>query len=382
VADDHLTREDSDGESWVVPRPFPILMELPVSFRWEVTRRNPYYLRFWALSHRHYEQPSQEDGQRAEEEAAVLILHAIGVNGDPPHPGASAEELGTQNLTKGWESGAVAPVTFRGLIDILLTDLPGEAQRAVGKLLIATADSTPANPSAKYQALLELQNWRVPVLSAIPNRPLFGVNIQAPQRVILKAVEKLVREWKSKEDIGETRRRDDKLEDYLAVWDLREGWAADHYEGDREQSLRSIAQRLAIPLATVANRYRSAFRFIVGRDYSPDLWARALGLIKMSEWLDPEHLPKLASRRPWRHRQPRLVPDTVLQAGDSDEGSGSILNSLGISPAEISVVDLVMDIQELLTKGLTNEAIAVELELSPDALEMIEQFRQRYLDDL
>src|SRR6202040_1897099 len=111
----------------------------------------------------------------------------------------------------------------------------------------------------------------------------------------------------------EKRRRDDKLDEFLAVWDLREGWAGDHYDGSQEQTLRQISRHRAIPLSTVENRYRSAFRLIVGRDYSPPLWVRVLGLLKLTEWVDPEALPKLAARRPWRQRQPRPIPETVLQ---------------------------------------------------------------------
>jgi hypothetical protein len=91
-----------------------------------------------------------------------------------------------------------------------------------------------------------------------------GINLNAPQRVITAAVEQLVRQWKDKRGIGERCRRDDKLEEYLAVWDLREGWAGRQYDGSRERTLRQIAGQLGIPLSTAANRYRAAFRLIVG----------------------------------------------------------------------------------------------------------------------
>jgi hypothetical protein len=69
------------------------------------------------------------------------------------------------------------------------------------------------------------------------------------------------------------------------------------YDGSQEHTLRQIAQERGIPLSTAANRYRSAFRLIVGRDYSPDLRARLIGFLKLSEWGEPVALPKLAGIR-------------------------------------------------------------------------------------
>jgi len=355
-------------------------MELPVAVRWEVTRRHPYYLRFWELGRRHYHSPSSDPEQQSLEESAVLILRAIGISGDPPPPNATGAALGTTSLSQGWESGAVAPVSFRGLVGVLLTELPPEARAIVGQLLTESAGMSDPTPAARYHTLSQLRH---PALDCMPNRPIVGVNVQAPQRVILEAVEHLVRHWKQQEEIPEKRRRDDKLDEYLAVWDLREGWAVDHYDGSQEQTLRQIARQHNLPLSTVANRYRSAFRLIVGRDYSPPLWARVLGFLKLSVWVDPAALPKLAGRRPWRPRQPRLVPETVLQSAGHGEAAEPLLNTIGIAPTELGLVDLALDMQHLLALGRSNAEIALALELTgPEAAELIESYRQRYDDSL
>lgn len=369
------------GESWLIPRDHRLLMELPVALRWEVTRRHPYYLQFWELAHRHHHSPSSDRDQCNLETSATLILQAIGVSGDPPPPNATAEALGATSLSQGWGSGAVAPVTFRGLVQMLLLGLPRETCAAVGQFLSASATPSELTPEVKYQALFKLSQLRDPALDGVPNRPVIGVNVQAPQRVILDAVEQLVRQWKQEGNISEKRRRDDKLDDYLTVWDLREGWAGDHYDGSREQTLRQIAREQGIPLSTAANRYRSAFRLITGRDYAPDLWARLLGLLKLTEWADPVALPKLAARRPWRQQQPREISETVLQPAVAAEVGTSVLNTIGISPAEVGAVDLLLDIQHLLAQGRSNEEIATALELPyPEAGELIESYRER-LDD-
>jgi hypothetical protein len=194
-------------------------------------------------------------------------------------------------------------------------------------------------------------------------------------------MEQFVRRWKDEAGISERRRRDDKLDDYLTVWDLREGWVEGRYDSSREQTLHQIAQQQRVPLSTVANRYRSAFRLIVGREYSPALWARVLGFLKVSELLDPEELPQRTLRRPWHDRRPRLVPEAALRAPEEVEGSSSLVNTSGVSANEIAYVDLILDIQDLIAKGRSNENIVAELELtSPFSGDIIDFLRERRRD--
>jgi len=382
MAEHLMAAEGQTGESWIIPRPTTILMDLPVAHRWEVTRRHPYYLRFWQLAHQHHQHPSQDPDLKSQQATAALILQAIGIIDDPPHPGASAESLGAGQLSQGWVSGAVAPITFRGLAGMLLVGLPADARLELGQFLLASAAPTEDPTSQVYYFLSQLQRLQHPALDAFPNGPVIGVNVTAPQRVVVQAVEQLVREWKEQRDIPERRRRDDKLEEYLNVWDLREGWVADHYDGNVEQTLRQIAQQLRIPLSTIANRYRSAFRLIVGREYSPELWARLLGTLKAYEWLEPDELPRRTLHRPWRNRQQyRPVTEAALQAPDEGQGATGILNTIGITNTEIGYMDLVLDIRALITQGRSDAEICAALELkSPQAEGLIDHLRQRQQD--
>jgi hypothetical protein len=117
--DEPAVSEMEAGESWLLPRPAVLLQDLPVTYQWEVTRRHPYYLRFWNLAHCSYQQPSSDPGQSDLEKSAVLVLHALGVTGDPPPPGTSAASLSTGGLSPAWKGGAIAPLTFRGLVGLL-----------------------------------------------------------------------------------------------------------------------------------------------------------------------------------------------------------------------------------------------------------------------
>ena len=356
MASDHeAPGNEAAEEPGLVLRPHSILLDLPVAYRWEVTRRHPYYLNNWQPAHRRYAEPSTEPQQRALEEAAVLILLGLGVSGDPPPPGSGPESLGAGGLGQAWESGAVAPVTFRGLVGLLLAALPPELLVQVGRLLQECGTAAGQGPDEKYRFLTDLYALRHSVLDAFPGRPVVGVNIDAPQRTITQAMEQFTRRWKEQQGIPERRRRDDKLADYLAAWDQREGWLADHYDSGHERTLQEIAREARVPFSTAANRYRSAFRLIVGHDYSPALWARVVGSLKVSEWLGPDELPRRALRRPWRDRQRRAVPESVLQAPGAGREAA----------------------------GRSNAEIAAALELtSPDAEQMIDYLRQRHQDPL
>ena len=65
--------------SYLLIRPLEVVKQLPVEFRWEFTRRHPYYLQFWQPAREFHEQPSTDKEIRALQEAASLILVAVNV---------------------------------------------------------------------------------------------------------------------------------------------------------------------------------------------------------------------------------------------------------------------------------------------------------------
>jgi hypothetical protein len=269
------------------------------------------------------------------------------------------------------------------LAGVLLADLPPDLLVRVGQLLQACGSAAGQDPDEKYRFLRELCTLQHTGLDVLPGRPVVGVNIDAPQRTITQAMEQFTRQWKEQQGVSERRRRDDKLADYLAVWDLREGWQEDHYDSSCERTLQEIAREERAPLSTAANRYRSAFRLIVGHDYSPALWARMMGPLKVSGWLNSGELPRRALRRPWSDRQRRAVPESVLQAPGAGPGATGLLSTIGVGDAEIDYVDLLLDIRQLLAEGRSDAEIATALEItSPKGEEAIAYLRQRYQDPL
>src|SRR5262249_42499366 len=79
----------------LVPRDRDELLDLPLQYRWEFTRRHPYYLLCWnsALNYRRNELAvGTDDSENGL--AAMCLLGMIGVTGDPADPALSFNELG------------------------------------------------------------------------------------------------------------------------------------------------------------------------------------------------------------------------------------------------------------------------------------------------
>ncbi len=91
--------------SGIVPRPLPVLKELPIAYQWEFTRRHPYYLLFWEQAHRYLQDPDDDTAEGMLGKAAVLLLTSIGVTGDPPPPGAGLEEVEASDLSRAGREG-------------------------------------------------------------------------------------------------------------------------------------------------------------------------------------------------------------------------------------------------------------------------------------
>lgn len=362
-------------EHGLIARPIAVLNSLPLDYRWEYTRRHPYYLLFWEQAHKHWQNPAKEGPEKLLGEASVLMLQLIGVASDPPPP--STNDLDAAPLSRAWQDGAISVLSFRGLIGAMLRELPPESRVAIGNLLAQPALGKEGGTPLGYDAMASLMALKDSSLDKSPVAPIISVNVHAPLRAILQAVELKVKEWKTQLGITEHRRRDDKLPDYLRVWDLREGWTGDGYNRRNEKTFAQVARELGESLPTVANRYRAAFRYLAGHDYRPDLWARLFGAFKTSEIISCQ-VPKRSLRRPWKSPTKREVPETVVACQPSTGHQGSFLERMKVVQDLRESAELIMDVQTLLAKGFDPERIAEELEIAaPEVEDVIEYLRQR-----
>lgn len=341
-----------------------VVNQLPVGFRWEFTRRHPYYLQFWQPARELREQPCTDEAIRALQEAASLILTAVNVaeNESPPNPRHDFAMLGADVIGSAWEGSAVAPAMIRTLAHMLLLVLPKEERAQLGRLLCDSAAYESCDKALMDSFHRRLASLPGDIWKSFPNAPIVSFNLQAPQRAITEAVETLVRRWKQEQGITETRRRDDKLDEYLAVWDLREGWADGAYDVTQEKKFHEIAAQLRVPLPTIQSRYQAAFKILTGHDYQPELWIRLFGPIKLSRVNDPNGNSRLARYRPWRTRNRRPVSESVLLPGRRDGDNPRFLENAGITRSNIGLVDLQLDVQDLIERGQTDDQIRQTLD--------------------
>ena len=114
----------------------------------------------------------------------------------------------------------------------------------------------------------------------------------------------------------------------------------------------------------MANRYRSAFEMIAGHPFTPELWWRLFGPLKFSELLGG--LAATLSAPVLHHlRTParRPVPDSRVSPQTDQEHTVGITE--GGSPVrdDIKTIDLLIDLRDLIGRGLSDEEIAQRLDL-------------------
>lgn len=384
MATENPLPSDYDGpHSWFMFRPTEVTMSLPIDYRWEFTRRHPYYQLRWRVAQRHHEHRDATPEEQVRGEIAVQVLAMIGVAQTtiPPDPRLGPEALGSQDLGGIWADGAVAPATFRTLASILLLGLPKAERAQLGRLLIESSEFESrdfANTMGIFKQLAKLQD---PAWNCFPDAPFVSINLQMPQRAIGEAIDRLVRKWKGERGIAEQRRRDDKLDEYLAAWDMREGWADGNYESTREKTFETISRETRIPIGTVINRYRSAFWYLAGHDYTPARWFHLMSPLKLSPFVRNQAGGGLIMRRPWRSPRPRPVPESVLLPGRKEFDPPEFLAAAAVAESDIASVELALDIDTLLAKGFNDDAIIEELELTlPSARELVAEIRRRHED--
>jgi hypothetical protein len=268
------------------------------------------------------------------------------------------------------------------LAGLLLAGLPGPTLAALAEIFGRAAPVDDDNPGQLYALIDGLANLAQEGLDRAPPRAVVALNAHAPAQRITGAVEEFVRDLKAREGIPNTRRRDDKLPEYLAVWDAREGWTGRGYDPGQERTLQEITLDRKKPLSTVANHYTAAFYWIVGRDYTPELWARLVGFYKAAMFHDVDELPARYRVLVSERHGPAPVPESRL-ARRGDRPPPRPVNTAGVNPDELSLNVLVVDIQTLIAKGSDNRSIIEELELtSPDAPLLVEYLRRRHLDSI
>lgn len=368
-----------------LPRPPRQLRSLSVAQRWEVTRRHPYYLIFWTASRRFYNnEPLECPMDELLRQAAVAILGSIGAGGPPFDPSDSAEQVLRTDQGANWLAGTVHPVAFRGLMGLLIAALPERTLAGIGEFLTRHF-SQESSDDRRMDALLEWARFADPQLDQYADEPILSISPSASIRALERDLPVALRTWTDRPDQHEFRQRSERFDDYLRVWDLREGWNGRQYDHSKERLLREIARELGIPLSTVNNRYRSAFELITGHAYSPGTWLQVFGGMKFSSEFTAE-IGRVAVRRPTRSPSRLPIPDSVIspkQASDSLIGSqiAPSENPQVVQEQQERLDNFVQRIIALFKQGLSNADIVRYYDIDERFSAEIQQLRDRYFED-
>lgn len=354
-----------------LPRPEGQLRSLPVKMRWEVTRRHPIYSRFWKSARDFYEGATDNDPHANSIRAiAAKLMPSIGVSGSPPNPSLEFEELDGASAVPEWLSGAISPVSLRSLFGLLIAGLPPETFLHCCVVLAHEMGSDQDPELRRLAGLKCVPKLTLPEGGQYIDEPIVAINPRFANREIEKELKPLLDRWREERDIKGGRNRSDKNDDYLQVWDLREGWSKGEYHNDRELMLKEVAKTVGRKPSNVNKQYRMAFQLITGHEYSRPMWLSFMGILKLSKIASGEsgrisrHLPLASSSR-------RDVPDSVVTpSGSSQSMTQQVASGDGVS--EILMTDAVLDIESLVKKGKSDEEIFDALEVPPSCAELAE----------
>jgi len=205
------------------------------------------------------------------------MLGTIGVSGPPVPPATEFKDIGDE-ATPAWMTGTIHPITFRGLLGLLLACLPDTTKQAAADLFQRAA----ADEDGNVEALFDLGRLTDDALDLFPDELIVSLSPTATTRQLQPDILEAIERFRGQRSILAQRNREEKYDAYLRVWDLREGWANGEYHVGEERTLAKIAEELGKSLSTISNRYRRAFELITGHEYSPELWFRVLGPNKFS----------------------------------------------------------------------------------------------------
>lgn len=347
-------------QQWIWPRSKQILNGLSVPAQWEVTRRHPYYQILW----RPARAENPDEFSPNDTSFARLLLNAIGVSGEYAPPGTPFSELVPDGINSAWHQDAISQVSVRSLVLMLIRSLDEKAKRNLADVFQLAAAINPQDTPAFHPFVKMLCKDSHPGFDLILPGSVFAVNTQASDQAISDTLTNVMKELRKEQGIPNTRRREDRLEDYLAVWDLREGWNGEQYDFTQQKPLKGIARDFKISTSTAENRYCSAFRRIIGYDYHIDCYIRTMGLLRTKEWT------KARFGRPLNPRRRRPVPMTTLSSGRSSDSCEEVRTSME-TPLfmldDIAWTETCLDVRTLLEMGRSLEEMQEELELDEDA---------------
>lgn len=378
-----------DEELGIYGRSNEALLELPFKYRWEFTRRHPYYLVHWRSAQTYRRGAYQPaDPQLIIGYWAALILGHIGVTGEPVDPACSADALGDDpQVDSSFLCGPVQPMTYRNMLTNMIAALPPAELLAAGALLMnagakeyGVEGDDEGRTLQRRKAIASLMQIASSAFDSYLDAPLFYIHLAASKRSINESMSRHVNVWKPRRNIKEARQHTTRFDDYLRAWDFREGWTGAGYARAQCRTLKQTAAEMKRSPSTIAKQYCAAFERITGHPYRTSAWVRMFAPLHDDaggEGLVKSHIRRF--QRLVNCRNPPTVAESTLQ-GQHQLGSHNvgIVESLTAIDSEVDLIDAAMDIQEMISRGRTDVEIATELEVSQELIDFV---RERIRED-
>jgi hypothetical protein len=278
-----------------VPRSREHILNFPVAFRWEITRRHPYYLALWQTARKYHQSNSFiQSAENTEGLSATLALGAIGVSGETIPPDTTNEQF--LECDPIFLCGSVQPITIRYLLILLLKGLGSNNQEYFGRLLSAAASHrtdislSQQDRDVRMLAMLAtIAKRQDKELDSVFEMPLFQFHLNASQETIKEDANRQAKLWKERRGLGSPKIHTAKLPRYLDVWDRIEGWTGMAYDTGRERKFRDLVSSNQKSISTLYDQYRAAFLAIVGVEFSSQAWWNTMGRYKLAQFQDQVH---------------------------------------------------------------------------------------------
>lgn len=340
------------------------IASLPMNLLWEVTRRHGNYVAMWQLARADTQGVSPEFRKQAQ-----LWLQMIGVSGEPIDPALSFENIDDGSLPLAAYQGALWPLTYRNLVELMATHLSSAERNIAAHLLYVDPRLTTVEELSEVQSIMNSKDL-IFFDVEVPGRHV-SLNPHSATRAITDEARSIVKGLKAGQVIPPSRRRNDDILKYLRVWDLREGWLNGRYDALAERTFHEIAKVDKIPMSTLVTRYQSAFRLITGHEYTLDCWLKIFGSPKIRASSARKEFARLSFERSNSdHQRQQVCPELRQPALESQYEVD--LENLGKHP---ELEKLAKDICSRIKLGKSDRVICAELELTDHRL--IEYFRKR-----
>lgn len=364
-----MTNQQSETSGrWIVPYPANESEHLPLESRWEFARRHPYYEMFWRSVHPF---PGLDDESASlTRQGGALVLAAINVSTDTVAPSTEWAEIEPRVRNPLIAPSAISRVNLRKLVVGMMGTLSREQKQLVAEIMRRSAEIDDPGSADSYELLQDVIHGDHPNLEAHLPELMVKIRPRASDESISSAIRDIAQRFRRENDIQLSRLRVDRFDDYLKVWDLREGWNNGTYDRSNEHSLSAVAKLVSRPRQTVMDQYRSAFKLIVGQEYSRDCWEQVVGCFKLLGYIGGA--PGLMLRRRGRS-------GSIIGVTESDLSASSNLIAATIADRSDVVSELVeQEFRDVIATGRSTEEIIEMFDLDPAVSTHIDSYRRMF----